>query len=232
MPAFGSQTGQRWNLDVVPNDCPICHRAIDPRLLLGVERVSEPTKSAAELVFQCPHRDCKHVFIGRYFAVHDVMQRDNTPLRLQLTTPYNVIPPTHPSHVAALSRRFVEVYDQAAAAEGRGLEEIAGPGYRKALEFLLKDYAIADHPTEADKIKSKLLGAVISEYILDANIKASAARAAWLGNDETHYERRWTGKDLKDLKALIALTESWVNTHLLTQQYLKDMPDPKATREN
>jgi hypothetical protein len=70
--------------------------------------------------------------------------------------------------------------------------------------------------------------AVISEHIDDANIKASAARAAWLGNDETHYERRWTDKHIKDLKALIAVTESWVNTHLLTQQYLSAMPDPNA----
>ena len=228
MPEFSSQSGQKWNVDVLPSDCPICHRAIDPRFLQGIDRVSEPYRSLAELVFQCPHHKCKHVFIGRYEATHDVLYRHNTPLNLQETTPYNVIPPSHQPAVATLSPMFVEVYRQASAAETRGLGEIAGPGYRKALEFLIKDYSISLHPTKAEAIKSKQLMAVISEYIDDANIKASAARATWLGNDETHCERRWTGKDIKDLKALIELTESWVNTHLLTQQYLKDMPDPKA----
>lgn len=52
----------------------------------------------------------------------------------------------------------------------------------------------------------------------------SARRTAWLGNDETHYVRLWSGKDLEDLKALLALTVSWVNTHLLTKKYLKEMP--------
>jgi hypothetical protein len=217
-----------WQVDVAPNDCPICHRAIDPRFLAGVYREQDYHHAIAELVFQCPHHSCLHVFIGRYAVTYEPMNRSNASLELRATTPYSPLPPAHPPAVEKLSPQFVEIYRQAAAAEGWRLGEIAGGGYRKALEFLIKDYAISLHPTEAEAIKSKLLMPVISEYIDDANIKASAARAAWLGNDETHYERRWSDKDIEDLKKLIAVTESWVNTHLLTQQYLKDMPDPKA----
>lgn len=33
----------------------------------------------------------------------------------------------------------------------------------------------------------------------------------WLGNDETHYVRRWEEKDLSDLKRLISMTVSWID---------------------
>ena len=41
---------------------------------------------------------------------------------------------------------------------------------------------------------------VISRYIDDSNIKNVAKRAVWLGNDETHYIRKWEDKDLSFLK--------------------------------
>jgi len=69
---------------------------------------------------------------------------------------------------------------------------------------------------------------VIQERISDPNIKAMAARATWIGNYETHYVRIWTDKDMTDLKALMSLTVSWINTHLLTRKYVKEMPEGGA----
>jgi hypothetical protein len=37
---------------------------------------------------------------------------------------------------------FLEIYRHAAFAEGDALDQICGPGYRKALEFLIKDYIV------------------------------------------------------------------------------------------
>jgi hypothetical protein len=54
-----------------------------------------------------------------------------------------------------------------------------------------------------------------------------AARAAWLGNDETHYGRKWEGKDLTDLKKLISLTLNWIQAEELTQDVIADMPEGK-----
>jgi hypothetical protein len=126
-----------------------------------------------------------------------------------------------------LSPSFVEIHGQANAAEYWRLDQIAGVGYRKALEFLVKDYCSKIDPTKAEAIKAKQLGQVIADHISDANIQECARRAAWLGNDETHYVRLWTEKDIGDLKSLINLTESWINSHLLTQKYLNDMAKPK-----
>lgn len=123
-----------------------------------------------------------------------------------------------------MSPQFVSIFEQAAAGEAFGLKEIAGCGYRKALEFLVQDYCSALDPTKSKTIQEKLLGQVIADYIDDPNIQECARRATWLGNDETHYVRRWNDKDISDLKTLIALTESWINAHLLTQKYLRDMP--------
>jgi hypothetical protein len=72
-----------------------------------------------------------------------------------------------------------------------------------------------------------MLGTCIEEYVKDANIKVVAKRATWLGNDETHYERRWKDKDLNDLKTMINLVQHWIQAEHLTKEALKSMPDRK-----
>jgi hypothetical protein len=104
-----------------------------------------------------------------------------------------------------------------------GLTEICGIGYRKALEFLIKDYLISNLPDEEEHIKKKLLGKCINDYVENPNIKEMAKRAVWLGNDETHYIRRWENKDINDLKILIDITVHWIEMEVLTNKYKDDM---------
>ena len=52
-----------------------------------------------------------------------------------------------------------------------------------------------------------------------------AKRAAWLGNDETHYLRKWEGKDLDELKRLIELTIRWIEMVELSDGYIEEMPE-------
>jgi hypothetical protein len=144
--------------------------------------------------------------------------------------------PNHPTEkvtedeIKALSPAFVRIWTQAHKAESEGLDEIAGPGYRKALEFLVKDYAISlvTEEDEKTKIKKIPLQSVIKEYLGEDKLHVVSSRAAWLGNDETHYERRWVGKDLRDLKRLIAATEHFIAMEKLAAALPKEMPDPKS----
>lgn len=53
-------------------------------------------------------------------------------------------------------------------------------------------------------------------------------RAVWLGNDETHYVRKWEEKDVNDLKLLVRLTVNWIDNVLLTKKYIADMSAGKA----
>ncbi len=104
---------------------------------------------------------------------------------------------------------------------------VAGPGYRKALEFLIKDYLCLAQPEDAEKIKKAQLGPCIADYVTNENVKAMAARAVWLGNDETHYTRKWEDKDLEDLKKLIQLTVHWIEMELMTTSVIEEMPEGK-----
>ena len=71
-----------------------------------------------------------------------------------------------------------------------------------------------------------MLATCIENYVTDPRIKEIAKRATWLGNDETHYQRRWIDKDLSDLKTLIRLTLHWIEAEHLTEEALKSMPAP------
>ena len=64
----------------------------------------------------------------------------------------------------------------------------------------------------------------ISNYVSNVSLKEVAKRAAWLGNDETHYERKWGEKDCSDLKKTIAMTISWIELEQHTRDLQIDMP--------
>jgi hypothetical protein len=119
---------------------------------------------------------------------------------------------------------FVSVFTEADEAKYLGLRQVAGPGYRKAFEFLIKDYAISLALTKEKEIKEKFSGAVVLEFIPDARIQAVATRCLWLGNDETHYLRKWVDHDIEDLLSLIQLTIHWIEIEQLSKQYVKEMP--------
>ena len=126
--------------------------------------------------------------------------------------------------IQSISEDFCNIYNEAFQAEQLGLLQICGVGYRKALEFLIKDYLIMLTPTNQENIKMKLLGKCISEDIQSGNIKEIAKRATWLGNDETHYVKKWEQKDLKDLKRLLNITVYWIKVEEESREAIQDMP--------
>jgi hypothetical protein len=123
-----------------------------------------------------------------------------------------------------VSPTFCEIYGQIENAKADGLDQLVGIGLRKALEFLVKDFAKSEHPEALESIERTPLGKCIDTYISDQNVLQCAKRAAWLGNDETHYIRKWTDKDVSDLHLLVRLTVNWVDNHLLTKKYISEMP--------
>lgn len=120
--------------------------------------------------------------------------------------------------VTLISPKFVEIYNQAHSAESQGLKEIAGPGYGKALEFLVKDYLIKKLPTEEAAIKSMSLNDCIQKKLDNPKIKSLADKARDMRNDETHYERKNEASDINDLKKLIQATTSWIDLESYTAE--------------
>jgi len=80
--------------------------------------------------------------------------------------------------IASLSPNFASVYKQALVAETMNLTQLTGLGFRKALEFLVKDYAISKCPEDQQSIQRKPLAACINEYIKEEYLRECARRAA------------------------------------------------------
>jgi hypothetical protein len=133
-------------------------------------------------------------------------------------TPGLVLPIPSIDTLREFSPAFVEIYRQSAEAERLGLDELVGMGYRKALEFLVKEFAISQHPGEEAKIRRAWLSTCIEKYITDDEIQACAAETAVLGNDAAHYEKRTQSADVDELKEVLHLTTGWIAAKLKTRE--------------
>lgn len=129
--------------------------------------------------------------------------------------------------ISEISGKFVEIYNQAYQAELSGLDLICGAGYRKAFEYLIKDYASKDRSDDAEKINNMSVSSIIEKYMNDPQLKEMAKRAIWLGNDETHVVRKWEEKDLKNLRELIDITVVSIKRSEKIKSYNQVMPNKK-----
>lgn len=203
-------------LNALPDECPYCHRTITPDVIYGIA-----SESKIGVLMLCPHKTCNESFVGHYTTQAGSQQYG---MYLNRTSIGTTIGKSFPDAITNLSPSFVSIYNEAYGAEQYGLLQICGVGYRKALEFLIKDYAIKNNPNEKGTIESKALQSCIKDHVTNEDVKLVASRAVWLGNDETHFVRQWANKDLTDLKSLIDLTVHWMDAEALTKQLLTDMP--------
>jgi hypothetical protein len=193
---------------VFPDLCPYCQKGIQPIHLASY--YTNPYHLADKVIssmFLCPA--CERIFVGIYT---DIVLGDTS-------YPQNVIPSNtskkdFPSNIETVSPKFCQIYNESLNAENQGLTEICGMGYRKALEFLVKDFAINENPDDGESIKSKMLAQCISEHIDSKKIQTLAKASAWLGNDETHYIRKHDDYDLNNLKSFINATVSFIDSEL------------------
>lgn len=212
---INTNTGNR-HLQALPDKCPHCHKSITPNSLYGHKRNNE-----LEVFFYCPDKECNKSFIGYY----NWAPSNSVSSYLNRTSFGTLVTRKFANTIKNISAQFEIIYNQAFSAEQQNLIEICGVGYRKSLEFLIKDYAIQNHPDDKDKVEKQFLSATIDKYVTDSRVKSVAKRAVWLGNDETHYIRKWEGKNLEDLKKLIDLTIHWMEMEALTKSFNDDMPE-------
>lgn len=188
-------------------ECPFCHSNIIPNYLFWDDY---------KLFANCPNELCKRHFViiqngeGKYIKV--------APNSIPQVRNFSEI-------IISISPEFANIYNQAYHAEQMNLDQICGVGYRKSLEFLIKDYLISKETDEQTikNIKSKFLNNCIQENVQNEKIKDVAKRAVWLGNDETHYVRKWADKDVSNLKQLIDITIRWIENEIETERVLQEM---------
>lgn len=195
------------------NKCPICNSSIAP---VEKSKFFNSDSKMYFFMFECPA--CNKGFITHYNYTNErKIKNDIGYNMLKLVNPYPKVPELHQfdENIKELSSNFCEIFNQAYVAEQMNLNEIAGIGYRKALEFLIKDYCIDKNKEEEEKRKKEPLSQVITNYILSDKIKNLAKASIWIGNDETHYVRKYEDKDIKDLKRFISATVAYITYELI-----------------
>jgi Domain of unknown function (DUF4145) len=223
-------------IDKIPDKCPQCHYHIMPLQLGGVSPESSmpghaSTPKQASVLFQCTRKGCQRAFLGQYDSPIPTAIDTGEVFLLVGVAPTTAQSIEYGAIIQKISPTFVEIMNQVEAAKAADLTQLVGIGFRKALEFLIKDFAKKKNPTKVDVIEKSKLGGVIESFIDHPQLKAMAKRTAWLGNDETHYLRKWETKDVEDLEKLVGLTKAWVQHVELSNQYEIDMSDEKPRTE-
>lgn len=195
----------------LPNICPHCGQIMTPYVYKGFSSDStDQSKRIFGILVRCTASDCKKFFSLRYG--HGFPENKSSYSNELIPDTYR--PPIQidlPENINQVSEKFVEIYSQATQAETDKLDQIAGVGYRKSLEFLIKDYAIKTNPNNKDKIEKMFLGKVIEQYLNNfPKLQNLATAATWIGNDETHYVRRHTNKDIRDMKVFIRSASQFI----------------------
>ena len=106
------------------------------------------------------------------------------------------------------------------------LDEIAGMGFRKAIEYLVKDYLLQADSNLEGKIEDRPLAKVISENFnsqQETDLKGLLIRATWLGNDMTHYLKYHDNFDINDLKKLIKLVMDEIHSIEQKRHYITNI---------
>ena len=169
-----------------------------------------------------------YLFSLRWLARQSQLDEVERMNRLKMRRFRGKVPPPFSEVIKGISPSFCKIYDQAHDAGVYKLDQVSGLAYGKALEFLIKDYAKAEHPENTEEIERCALGRCIKDHISDEFIKNSSELAVWLRNDQAHYIRKYADRDVNHLKRLIHLTLGLVENAI--QRRLIDA-EVQTTRE-
>lgn len=215
------RAGGSISVSGVPNECPYCNTMISSTSMHY--HIPDHCKNDCYVFVRCTNFHCEKPFIALY-NFSDVSGKQIWLYSNKIFFPTYNKNKQFSDIIIGISPPFIEIYHQAEVAEHFGLSQICGIGYRKAIEFLVKDYAKSKYPNQTEVIINKPLKKCIDEYITSPPAKIVVERAVWIGNDETHYTRKWAEKDIGDMKLLIELTIKWIELEKLTEQVHSDMP--------
>lgn len=208
--AMGSYSGSYEE----PTICPLCKHAIKPEELGVFQFKDDNDLWSICAVYLC--KNCYKPFVA-YHSCKIPVGSSRYESKLVYVEPQRFTEETFDGPIENLSPQFVKIYNQAFAAEAKGLDEIAGLGYRKAMEFLIKDFCIHMNPEDEVNIKSLPLSKCINTYVKNEQIQTLATKAVWIGNDEAHYIRKQEDRDVSDMKNFIRAMVYFVGMVLITE---------------
>lgn len=186
--------------------CPHCGKEVMPIVIFAVaSKKSTEEKNEVAVLTRCPRSECGKYNIQAYLSIKS---RSHIGAFYEMTRlKYTYHPPLEndlPRKLNEAFPAFKEIYDQSLKAESMGLDQIAGIGFRKSLEFLIKSYAISKDPDNQSKIEKETLSNTIKNRYGDfPKIQKLAELAAWIGNDETHFVKKHTEINISNMKEFL-----------------------------
>ena len=184
----------------VEDICPVCKKPTNPDLINSSYFPLAEDETHLVLTFRC--LGCKHFWTEEFIATRHLINSYTERYEIEHIKVIPNLPSDIPisDDVEMVSPIGKQIYVQALKAEHEQLDHIAGIGYRKALEFFVKDFSIVTNPDDEGKIIKMSLKQVIEKYIKDEDLKTFALASAYIGNDEGHYYRNNPDKGFTDLK--------------------------------
>lgn len=196
--------------------CPCCGVHLSPIVLYAAAvSYDDEDENKVFILNYCP--ECDECFISK----HTYDTEEGFGYIFDSSSPTTHFLHVFPDEVTNLSPDFVKIYNESLQAEELGLTSICGMGYRKALEFLVKDYIIHKNPSKEADVSSKMLMNCINDYIDDSRLNVLAKASTWLGNDETHYVKKHTDYSTKDLKSFINAFSTFITADLACENAMK-----------
>lgn len=193
----------------IPDICPHCGKNMESEQINDVyDRATE----RVALIFRCSINDCHKYFVLEY-PVNKTDFGSISSLGNLIEYSYNGFQePTISKNIRNLSPVFFDTFIEASIAETKKLTNISGIAYRKAFEFLVKDFASYKNPDKDEDIKTNSLNNVIDMFYKEMPmIKELLHITRRIGNDETHYYREFTNIDIEDLKKSIYNFSLYIN---------------------
>ncbi len=178
----------------MPKYCPVCGEKQVPQQIKSFLFPPKKEKQYGSVCYECS--SC-----GNYYIVtYDIVRKEKTGF-VGSFCPEIRGPKFYDDVLGELSPRYLTACQQAVNAEFRGDLELAAIGYRSALECVVKDYAIKELDKPHDEVAGKSLFAAIGEYLSEQKELLNTADVVrLLGNDYTHYERKYPEYDFDLLK--------------------------------
>lgn len=199
-----------WIKVQIPKFCPHCGAVNNPKsqiLSRNKIKTSDKEESVISITHFCNACNKSH------FSIE--VQNDDNSFSIK-----SIYPETQPTllaeEVIRLSPRFAKVYADSEAAEQRGATELAGTGYRSALEILIKDYALKYSGDNKEAIAKLNLSSAIQKYF-NGDVFNAAEVVRLLGNDYTHWEKQYDFK-LSQLKAYLDIFVSNIKIQVMVKE--------------
>ncbi|MDU6791728.1 MAG: hypothetical protein E6427_03320 [Anaerococcus sp.] len=137
----------------------------------------------------------------------------NEKIKIEFISSYPMSSDTYfyPS-IQDLSPNCIRLYKDSSFAYDHNMYDLAAMGYRKSLEYLIKDYAIKELNKPKEEVVKKSLYDSISSYMPLQQLINTADVVRLLAKDKTHYQEKYKEYDIEVLKKYLDIFLKLIDT--------------------